>query len=56
MELRKGHDQSLLLMAIGLTCLGIVMVFSSSSIMAMREHGDSLYFLKRQGLYALIGS
>jgi len=55
MELRKGHDQSLLLMAIGLTCLGIVMVFSSSSIMAMREHGDSLYFLKRQGLYALIG-
>jgi cell division protein FtsW len=31
------------------------MVFSSSSIMAVREHGDSLFFLKRQGMYALAG-
>lgn len=55
MELRQGHDPSLLLLAVGLTCLGVVMVFSSSSIMAVREHGDSLYFLKRQGVYALVG-
>jgi len=32
-----------LLLAVVLTCLGVVMVFSSSSIMAVREHGDSLY-------------
>ncbi|HEX9257893.1 MAG TPA: FtsW/RodA/SpoVE family cell cycle protein [Acidimicrobiales bacterium] len=44
-----------MLLAVVLTCLGVVMVFSSSSIMAVREHGDSLYFLKRQGLYALVG-
>lgn len=45
----------MLLLAVSLTCLGIVMVFSSSSIMAVRAHADSLYFLKRQGLFALIG-
>jgi len=55
MELRQGRDHSLLLLAVGLTLLGVVMVFSSSSIMAVREHADSLYFLKRQGLYALVG-
>jgi cell division protein FtsW len=31
------------------------MVFSSSSIMAVRDYGDSLYFLKRQGIYAVLG-
>jgi cell division protein FtsW len=31
------------------------MVFSSSSIMAVRDYGDSFYFLKRQGIYALVG-
>ncbi len=55
MEIRQGHDSSILLLAICLTCLGVVMVFSSSSIMAVRGYGDSLYFLKRQGLYAVMG-
>ena len=55
MEVRQGHDHSLLVLAVGLTCLGIVMVFSSSSIMAVRDHGDSLYFLKRQIAYAAVG-
>jgi cell division protein FtsW len=31
------------------------MVFSASSIMAVRDYGDSLHFLKRQGAYALLG-
>ena len=55
MEIRQGTDHSILLLAVCLTCLGVVMVFSSSSIMAVREYGDSLYFLKRQGIYALLG-
>jgi len=55
MEIRQGTDHSILLLAVCLTCLGVVMVFSSSSIMAVRDYGDSLYFLKRQGVYALIG-
>ena len=55
MEIKQGTDNSILLLAVCLTCLGVVMVFSSSSIMAVRAHADSLYFLKRQGLFALAG-
>jgi cell division protein FtsW len=55
MEVRQGTDHSILVLAVCLTCLGVVMVFSSSSIMALRDYGDSLHFLKRQGLYALAG-
>ncbi|MEK6247714.1 MAG: FtsW/RodA/SpoVE family cell cycle protein, partial [Planctomycetales bacterium] len=55
MEIRQGTDHSILVLAVCLTCLGVVMVFSSSSIMAVREHSDSLYFLKRQGAYAILG-
>ncbi|MEJ2518933.1 MAG: putative lipid II flippase FtsW [Desulfuromonadales bacterium] len=55
MEVRQGTDHSILLLAVCLTCLGVVMVFSSSSIMAVRDYGDSLFFLKRQGAYALFG-
>jgi cell division protein FtsW len=45
----------MLVLAVCLTCLGVVMVFSSSSIMAVRDYGDSLHFLKRQGAYAMVG-
>ncbi len=55
MEVRQGTDHSILVLAVCLTCLGVVMVFSSSSIMAVRDYGDSLHFLKRQGAYAILG-
>ena len=55
MEIRQGTDHSILLLAVCLTCLGVVMVFSSSSIMAVRDYGDSLHFLKHQSVYALVG-
>ena len=54
-ELERGYDSTLLVIAVALTLCGVVMVFSSSSIMALRAHGDSLYFLKRQGAYAIVG-
>ncbi|HSV44141.1 MAG TPA: FtsW/RodA/SpoVE family cell cycle protein, partial [Candidatus Bathyarchaeia archaeon] len=44
--------------AIIVSCLifiGIVMIYSSSGIYAMRELGDSLYFLKRHLLFLLVG-
>lgn len=53
---RKPFDTTILLLAVVLTCFGIVMVYSSSSVMAVkRYHGDGLYFLKRQLAYALGG-
>ncbi|HKJ05313.1 MAG TPA: putative lipid II flippase FtsW [Geopsychrobacteraceae bacterium] len=52
---QRDVDTTLLLLAVTLTCLGVVMVYSSSSIMAADRYSDGLYFLKRQGAYALGG-
>ena len=38
-----------------LTIIGLVMVFSSSSIVAMENHADSFFYLKRQSLFLIIG-
>lgn len=51
----EGYDMIILLMTVALTCFGIVMVYSASSIMAAKRFHDGFYFLKRQGLFALIG-
>jgi cell division protein FtsW len=42
-------------MVVALTCFGVVMVYSASSVMATKKFHDGFYFLKRQGIYALIG-
>jgi len=55
MELRKGFDTTILLLAVVLTCFGIVMVYSSSSIMAEKRYADGFFFLKRQGIFAIAG-
>ena len=51
----EDYDLVIMLMAIALTCFGIVMVFSASSVMADKRYHDGFYFLKRQGLFAIIG-
>ncbi|WP_198419399.1 MULTISPECIES: putative lipid II flippase FtsW [Geomonas] len=43
------------MMAVILTCFGVVMVYSASSVMAAKRFHDGFFFLKRQSLYALIG-
>jgi len=55
MEMRRGFDHTILLMAVALTCFGVVMVYSSSSIVAAKKYGDGFYFLKRQGLFSVLG-
>lgn len=44
---------------IGATALilaaGLVMVYSSSAVLALREYGDAFYYLKRQLLFAALG-
>jgi cell division protein FtsW len=49
------YDVVLLLMVVALTSFGIVMVYSASSVMAAKNFHDGAYFLKRQGIFALIG-
>jgi cell division protein FtsW len=51
----EGYDLVILLMAVALTCFGVVMVYSSSSVMAAKKFHDGFYYLKRQGVYALLG-
>ena len=45
----------ILMMAVILTCFGVVMVYSASSVMAAKKFHDGFFFLKRQGLFALLG-
>ncbi|MRR38228.1 putative lipid II flippase FtsW [bacterium] len=51
----ERYDLVILLMAVALTCFGVVMVYSASSVMATKKFHDGFYFLKRQGIYALMG-
>lgn len=51
----EGYDMIVLMMAVILTCFGVVMVYSASSVMAAKKFHDGFFFLKRQSLYALIG-
>jgi cell division protein FtsW len=49
-------DQRLLvLVTLGLVAFGLVMVYSATSASAALGDGDSMSFLKRQAVYALIG-
>lgn len=49
------YDVVLLLMVVALTSFGIVMVYSASSVMAAKNFHDGTYFLKRQGIFTLLG-
>jgi len=50
--IKREFDSTILILAVALTCFGVLMVYSSSSIMADRRYHDSIYFLKRQGGFA----
>lgn len=55
MTVRRDYDHTILVLAVALTCFGMVMVYSSSSVMALGKYQDGFYFLKRQGLFAAAG-
>ena len=52
---RREIDYTLLSIVLALVCWGLVMVYSSSAIWARENLGSSLYFLKRQLFWALLG-
>jgi cell division protein FtsW len=55
-ERRQGHwDLTLLILTLVLVGFGLIMIYSASSILAMRSYGDSYYFIKRQLLWAGLG-
>lgn len=49
------YDYSLLVLTLFLIGFGLIMIYSTSSYNATRYMGDPMYYLKRQGFFALIG-
>jgi cell division protein FtsW len=52
---KKPIDFPILLTTVILVAIGVVMVFSASFYYSSQRWGDSLYFFKRQCLWAVIG-
>ena len=48
-------DGLLLWAVLLLTCLGLVMIYSASAVTARQSTGDPFFFVKRQGIAAVIG-
>ena len=53
--MRQLEQRVLVLVTLGLVAFGLVMVFSATSASAALGEGNPMYFLVRQGLYALAG-
>lgn len=49
------YDVSLLFAVFFLVGIGLVMVYSASSAVALKKFGSDFFFLKRQGLFAIFG-
>jgi cell division protein FtsW len=52
---KRRLDLILLMATLALVGMGVVMVYSTSAIIAGDRFGDPYYFLKKQALYAAIG-
>jgi len=54
---KRGHLETniLVLVTLGLVAFGMVMVYSATSASAAIGGGNPAYYLKRQGIYALLG-
>lgn len=48
-------DRTILIVTYILAAIGLIIVFSASGVMAETRYGDSMFFLKRQGLWLLLG-
>jgi cell division protein FtsW len=49
------EQRLLVLVTLGLVAFGLVMVYSATSAAAALGHGDPVTYVKRQGIYALVG-
>jgi cell division protein FtsW len=52
---QQKYDLHLLFAVLFLVGIGIVMVYSSSSAVALKQYGSGYYFLKKQALFSLLG-
>ncbi|MDF2630490.1 MAG: spoVE, partial [Symbiobacteriaceae bacterium] len=52
---RKAPDYTLITVIALLLGIGLVMVYSSSSVIAVAEHNNQFHYLQRQALWAVVG-
>ena len=50
-----GFDFPFMLIVTVLLCVGLVMMFSASYVNALKLEGDAYYYIKRQGIFAVLG-
>ena len=55
MKKRAFIDQIFLILVVLITLYGTLMVFSAGTAYAEARYGDSLYFVKRQAVWIVIG-
>jgi cell division protein FtsW len=53
--MEKSSQMAVLVVTLSLVTFGIVMIYSSSSILAMDRYGDEYFFLKKQLFFAVVG-
>ncbi len=52
---RTGIDPEIFTCAMGLMAFGIVMIYSTSNILALDRYGDQYHFVKRHIMWAGLG-
>ncbi len=55
MAAKRSFDGILFVVVMLLPALGLLMVYSTSAVIAQREYGDPYYFFKRQAVWLLLG-
>jgi cell division protein FtsW len=51
----KGYDRGIIIATLFLCLFGVMMVFSSSSIYALKEYGTKYYFVRKQVFFLVVG-
>jgi cell division protein FtsW len=54
-QTQRGYDYSLLIPTLILLGLGLVTIYSASSLLAAHKLGDGYYYLKKQAVFCLLG-
>ena len=54
-RVRGGMDTTFLIIVVLLICYGSIMVFSASYAFAEQNFGNSLFFVKKQSIWAIVG-
>ena len=54
-RIKGSFDRPMLIIVLALIGFGLIMVFSASYVYALSKTGDSLYYIKRQLLFAVLG-